>query len=186
MTDKTAKPKWLKELQSIILTRLPSPAEKEAWRQALYSAIPSGLPGEVLTRIRDRFLRDLLVKKVRPLVPENYATTRDAISGVVDLLNRSIKGEPIINQQWRQAATAARSAARSAARFAVDAATWHAADAAAQAAKWAAWAAAWNAADAAARAGEAAAAAFWQWAAEHLLALIKEERDAWEMARKPA
>ena len=223
MTDKTAKPEWLEELQSRIFEGLSSPAEKEAWTQDLDSAIPPGFPEKALTRIRDRFLHDLLVQVVMPLVPEGkkHTAIRDPISGVVDLLNRSIKGESVSKDEWRQAATAARCAymfsaaawscsaedaadagyaawhadavasyaARSAARAAADAA--RAADAVASYAAWSAArasdaAAARAAADAAWSAADAAAAAFWQWAAEHLLALIREEVAAWEAAGRPA
>ena len=182
----TAKPEWLEELQSSIFERLPSPAEKEAWTQDLDSAIPSGLPEKALTRIRDRFLYDLLVQKVQPLVPEDkkYTATRDAISGVVDLLNRSINGETINNQQWRQAEKAALADAGVAAWSAAWSA-WSALSAA-ESAAWDAAAAAESAARAADARAARAAATFWHWAAEWLLAIIREEVAAWEAARKPA
>jgi hypothetical protein len=199
MTDKTAKPVCLEELQSSIFKGLPSPAEKEAWTQDLDSAIPPGLPEAVFSRIRNRFLHDMLVQKVRPSVPgdEKHTAIRDAISGVVVLLERSIrsiKGEPISKDEWQQAAKAAFAAA--------DAVAWSA-NPANHTGKWAAWAAAWAATDGADTAVdhaatavilavarsvpdiEAAAAAFWHWAAERLLALIREEVAAWEAAGKP-
>ena len=188
MTDKTAKPVWLVCLQDKIFEGLPSPAEKEAWTQDLDSAIPPGLPEAVFSRIRNRFLHDMLVQQVLPLVPEERGAIRDAISGVVVLLERSIKGEPISKDEWQQAEKAAFAAA--------DAVAWSA-NPANHTGKWAAWAAAWAATDGADTAVdhaatavilavarfvpdiEAAAAAFWRWAASHLLKLIGEERVAW-------
>jgi hypothetical protein len=155
-------------------------------------AIPPGLPEAVFSRIRNRFLHDMLVQQVLPLVPEEGTAIREAISGVVALLKRCLNGEAISRDEWRSAAVAARAA--SAADYAAAAA--YAADAAPYAdyyaalyADYAAGAAITGAASAAASAAFwrlAASYFFWHWAASHLLKLIGEESATWEMARKPA
>jgi hypothetical protein len=190
MSEETGWPVWLAYLKEKIFEGLPSP-EEQAWPEDLMRAIPPGLPEAVFSRIRDRFLHDMLVQQVLPLVPEEGGAIRKAISGVVVLLERSIrsiKGEPISKDEWQQAEKAAFAAA--------DAVAWSA-NPANHTGKWAAWAAAWAATDGADTAVdhaatavilavarfvpdiEAAAAAFWRWAASHLLKLIGEERVAW-------
>ena len=177
--DKLGWPVWLAYLQDKIFEGLPSP-EEQAWPEDLMRAIPPGLPEAVFSRIRNRFLHDMLVQQVLPLVPEEGTAIREAIFGVVALLQRCLNGEAISQDEWRSAAVAARAAsaaarAASAAAYAADAAAY--ADSAAYAD---------YAADAAAAAADTTAyAAFWRWAASHLLKLIGEESAAWEMARKP-
>ena len=179
--DKLGWPVWLAYLQDKIFEGLPSP-EEQAWPEDLMRAIPPGLPEAVFSRIRNRFLHDMLVQQVLPLVPEEGTAIREAIFGVVALLQRCLNGEAISQDAWRSAAVAARAAY--AAAYAADA---NAASAAAYAADAAAHTAAYAAAYAADAAdGAAASAAFWRWAASHLLKLIGEESAAWEMARKPA
>jgi len=213
--DKLGWPVWLAYLQDKIFEGLPSP-EEQAWPEDLMRAIPPGLPEAVFSRIRNRFLHDMLVQQLLPLVLEEGGAIRKAISGVVELFQRCLNGEAISQDEWRSAAVAARAASAAAeaaadaadaaaadgdvaafaAAFAADAAAAAAAAAAADAAD-AAYAAAAAAADAAAAhtaayaadgaaASADARAAFWRWAASHLLKLIGEESAAWEMARKPA
>ena len=180
MTDKTAKPMWLEDLQSRILMGLRSPAEKEAWIQALYSAIPSGLPGEVLTRIltriRDRFLHDVLAQKVLPLVREEDALHQGRIFRIVAQFESRLRSEVTPYETWCFPLITAKDSARYcwAARAAAAAAANDAGAAAAYAADAPADAAADDTAIAA-----AAYAAFWRWAASHLLKLIGEESAAW-------
>ena len=201
--DKLGWPVWLAYLQDKIFEGLPSP-EEQAWPEDLMRAIPPGLPEAVFSRIRNRFLHDMLVQQLLPLVLEEGGAIRKAISGVVELFQRCLNGKAISQDEWRSAAVAARAAyaaayaadatAAIAAAYAADAAVHTAAYAAAYAAAKAAYAAdaaAEAAADAAYAADGAAAradarAAFWRWAASHLLKLIGEESAAWEMARKPA
>ena len=170
--DKLGWPVWLAYLQDKIFEGLPY-REAQAWPKDLMRAIPPGLPEAVFSRIRDRFLHDMLVQQVLPLVPEEGGAIRKAISGVVALLKRCLNGEAISQDAWRSAAVAARAA--SAAAYAADAADGAAvyADYADAAAHTAAYAADGAAASADAR------AAFWRWAASHLLKLIGEERVAW-------
>ena len=175
--DELGWPVWLAYLQDKIFEGLPSP-EEQAWPEDLMRAIPPGLPEAVFSRIRDRFLHDMLVQQVLPLVPEEGTAIREAIFGVVALLKRCLNGEAISQDAWRSAAIAARAAsaaayAASAAAYAADAAAYaayadYAADAAAAAADTTAYAA-----------YTAAYAAFWRWAASHLLKLIGEESAAW-------
>ncbi len=182
--DELGWPVWLAEFQDKIFEGLPSP-EEQAWPEDLMRAIPPGLPEAVFSRIRNRFLHDMLVQQVLPLVPEEGTAIRKAISGVVALLKRCLNGEAISRDEWRSAAIAARAA--SAADYAAAAA--YAADAAPYAdyyaalyADYAAGAAITGAASAAASAAFwrlAASYFFWRWAASHLLKLIGEEREAW-------
>jgi hypothetical protein len=187
MSEETGWPDWLVYLKDKIFEGLPY-REAQAWPEDLMRAIPPGLPEAVFSRIHKRFLHDMLVQQVLPLVPEEGGAIREAISGVVALLQRCLNGEAISQDAWRSAAVAARAAYAAYAAYAADAAAASAAAAAAyaaaSAAAYAAAAAAYAAASAAASAD--ARAAFWRWAASHLLKLIGEERVAWEMARKPA
>ncbi len=178
-------------LHDKIFYGLPS-LERVAWHMALESAIPTNLPEAVFTRFQERFLHDLLKEKVLPLVPEEHVSLRDAISDVVSLFQRSLAGKVISFHEWAVVARAVGGVAWGSA----DSAAW-AADSAAQAvnhdcrapethaAAFAAVHAAEAVALAAADDAQAAVDAFWRWAAERLLALIREEVAAWEAAGKP-
>ena len=172
-------------LHGKIFYGLPS-LERVAWHMALESAIPTNLPEAVFTRIRERFLHDLLKEKVLPLVPEEHASVRDKISDVVSLFQRSLAGKVISFHEWAVVARAitgvAWGSADSAARAADSAAGAVSHDGRAPEAHSAAFAvdhAAEAVAIAAADDAQAAVDVFWRWAASHLLALIVEESAAW-------
>ena len=182
-------PAWLPPLATSIFWGFHGLPERADWKKTLIEAIPPGLPERVFNRIRDRFLPTLLEEKMLPLVPEKNMACREAIAGVVTLFQRSVDGTTVDDIEWLFAQTPA----------------LHVQNVAGGASIVALWAAAakdssitWADELVAKAVDEAASvvsnthgtgdavAAFWRWAAEWLLAIIREEVAAWEAAGKPA
>ena len=179
MSEETDWPVWLVYLKDKIFGGLPY-REAQAWPEELMRAIPPGLPEARFNLIRDRFLHDVLAQKVLPLVREEDALHQRRIFRIVAQFESRLRGEVTRYETWCFPLITARVSARY--YWAARAAHAAAANDAGAAAAYAADAAADAPADAAAddtAITAAASAAFWRWAASHLLKLIGEERVAW-------
>jgi hypothetical protein len=130
-------PEWLALLQDTLFEGLPD-GENAKWHVQLAEAIASRDGAidwrETLHRVHIGILR---------ISYQTAGTAQEAVQGVIDLHEASIRGEPGGDAAWSAAESAARSAAWSAA--------WSAARSAARSAAWsAAESAAWSAAESAA------------------------------------
>lgn len=171
-------PDWFQSVEILISHKLRY-SEAEAWYEALGEAIPKdGLPEEGFDRIRKRFSQALSEQTPLPQIPESAVAIRAEIAGVVTVLQRCLAGE-LIGKQALATALAAVATSAANARASIMGAR------AARPESQRSGHYAMGAAPYDAQAIQAAWAEYFAWAADRLLAIIRDEVVNCESPKKP-